>query len=142
MYESPFLISYKKTTCKFCDCEIVSKHFARHLERNHISEPQVKEIFMLKPQGSKRKKMLALIRNEGNMDSAIRGQIKPKKWKKGEEVNESDYAICKFCKGYFKKFSLCRHIKNCFAKPATNECSNNKPLIESLVFFILSNEVW
>nr|CAI5862069.1 unnamed protein product [Callosobruchus analis] len=37
---SSFLMinKYKKSICKFCEDKVVSKHFARHLERNHSNE--------------------------------------------------------------------------------------------------------
>lgn len=71
------------------------------------------------------------------MDSAIRGQIKPKKWQKGVEVSETDYAICMHCKAYYKRLSLSRHIKNCFAMKVNENAANTnleRPLIQSMVY--------
>ena len=117
MYISPFLMEnkYKKTTCKFCDSEIVSKHFARHLERHHNSEKEVREILRLNKNSKARKNLIALIRNNGNLDPALQGQINPKRRKFGVEIIEDDYAICIYCNGYFKRLCLSRHVKTCFA---------------------------
>lgn len=78
--------------------------------------------------------MISLLRNEGNIESGLRGEIKPKKWQKNLPVVEMEYAVCKFCKGCYKRYSLCRHIKKCFANKNTHNAGNNKPLIESLVY--------
>lgn len=137
VFQSPFLTKnkYKKTTCKFCDSEIISKHFARHLERNHSKENEVKEIFSFEAKSGERKRLLQLLRNAGNLDPAIRGHIIPKKRQIFHEAKETDYAICVYCKGYYKRLCLSRHMKKCFAKDSTSESNNAKrPLAESLVY--------
>lgn len=139
VYESKLLLEnkYKKTTCKFCEFDIISKHFARHLQRKHADEREVIEIFATNVKSTERKKLLSLLRNEGNLDSAIRGQIKPKKWLKGAEISEHDYAICIHCKAYYKRLSLSRHIKKCFAKKVNESVSKANvqgSLIQSVVY--------
>lgn len=123
---------YKKTTCKFCEDDIVSRHFARHLKRRHPDERAVKLIFSSKPQSSERRKLLCVLRNEGNLEPALHGHIKPKKLIKGKEAHESEYTICIHCKGYYKRLSLSRHVKKCFAKKNVVECG--RPLINSLLY--------
>lgn len=71
------------------------------------------------------------------MDSAIRGQIKPKKWQKGAEISETNYAICIHCKAYYKRLSLSRHIKKCFARKVDKSAQKTnveRPLIQSVVY--------
>lgn len=124
---------YKKTLCKYCENEIVSKHFARHLERKHTEERDVKELLSYQSGSIVRKRLLSIIRNDGNLDNAIRGKIIPKKRKIGEVVDEGNYSICVHCKGYYKRLSLSRHMKKCFAKKDDNPLQA-KPLVQSLIF--------
>nr|CAI5827060.1 unnamed protein product [Callosobruchus analis] len=81
IYKSPHLTEkmYKKTTCKFCESLVVSRHFSRHLERHHSDEREVKELSEYKPGSRIRKHLLELLRNEGNLENVIRGKIIPKK---------------------------------------------------------------
>ncbi|KAK4885603.1 hypothetical protein RN001_001874 [Aquatica leii] len=137
IFKSSFLIKnkYKKTVCKFCDDEVISKHFARHLERKHTEEKEVKEILSFEVKSKERKKLLLLLRNAGNLELAIRGHIIPKKRLSIQEVQENDYAICIYCKGYYKRLCLSRHMKKCFAKTSESNTGNYKrPLAESLVY--------
>lgn len=76
-----------------------------------------------------------LIRNEGNLDDAIRGKIVPKKRIPNKDINEADYVICIYCKGFYKRLSLSRHMKTCFAKNHDcNDIRHVRPLAESLTF--------
>lgn len=135
IYESPYLRAnkYKKTVCKFCECLIVSRHFSRHLERRHNEEREVRELLVLKPGSNEKKERLSLLRNDGNMDDGLRGKIIPKKRNLLEDPNDGNYVICKHCKGFYKRLTLSRHVKKCFAKP-TDSRSTGHPLAESLVF--------
>lgn len=131
----PFLNhnKYKKTVCKFCENEIVSKHFARHLERHHCKEREVQEIFSFAARSKERKHLLQILRNQGNLEGAINGKIIPKK-RSSAEALQNEYAICIYCKGYYKRLSLSRHMRNCFAGDSNKEHSTNtRPLSESLV---------
>ncbi|CAH0556796.1 unnamed protein product, partial [Brassicogethes aeneus] len=135
LYDSPLLIKnkYKKTICKFCEQEVISRHFSRHLERKHRDELEVKELMNKKPNSKEKKDMLLLLRHQGCLDDGLRGKIIPKKYKPGEEVNESDFALCKYCKGFFKRLFLSRHVKKCFAKPSGSS-DGTKPLTESYIY--------
>lgn len=135
VYKSPYLIKnkYKKTICKFCENEIVSKHFSRHLERKHKEERQVRELLSLKPNSKEKKDLISIIRNDGNLDNGIRGKIIPKKRVLGETIDDNNYAICKFCKGFYKRLSLSRHVKKCFAKPIDSD-NSKRALSDSLIY--------
>ena len=121
--------------CKFCESEITSKHFARHLERQHGNERQVKELLALKPGSKEKKHYLMLLRNVENLDDAIRGKIVPKKREFTKDATEKNYVICIHCKGFYKRLSLSRHVKKCFAKKQdSHDISHKRPLAESLAF--------
>lgn len=93
----------------------------------------MKELLRQESGSKEKKQLLLLIRNEGNLDDALRGNIIPKKQKFNEKVNEKDYAICKYCKGFYKNLCLSRHVKKCFGKP-TDCQTKDRPLSESLVY--------
>ena len=144
MYESRFLIQnkYKKTFCKFCEYQIVSKHFVRHLENKHGREKEVIQLNAL-PKNSKdadvvqrRKNLITILRNDGNLESASRGQIIPKRLPKGDiEVTADSHFICVSCKSYFKKGYLYRHRKKCFANNENHDNVQRKQhIIESLIY--------
>nr|CAI5862353.1 unnamed protein product [Callosobruchus analis] len=113
IYESPLLVAnkYKKSICKYCDQEVISRHFSRHLERKHKDELEVKELMDKEPNSKEKKQLLLLIRNQGCLEDGLRGKIIPKKYKPGEEISERDFALCKYCKGFFKRLYLSRHVK-------------------------------
>lgn len=93
----------------------------------------MKELSKFQSGSVERKRLLSLIRNDGNLDNAIRGKIIPKKRKIGDVINDKNYAICVHCKGFYKRLSLSRHMKKCFAKKDDNP-THGKPLVESLIF--------
>nr|CAI5864195.1 unnamed protein product [Callosobruchus analis] len=135
IYESPLLVAnkYKKSICKYCDQEVISRHFSRHLERKHKDELEVKELMDKEPNSKEKKQLLLLIRNQGCLEDGLRGEIIPKKYKPGEEISERDFALCKSCKGFFKRLYLSRHVKNCFAKPCESEDVSH-PLTQSYIY--------
>ncbi|XP_068901358.1 uncharacterized protein [Tenebrio molitor] len=128
-----FETGYKKTFCTFCDSEIDSKHFARHLERNHKEKKEVVALSKLKKNDPERKKLLTLIRNNGNLEAGIRGHIIPKRRIRGQEADEDTYIICSHCKSYIKKIYLCRHEKRCFANTKT-DCGRSHAVIDSFIY--------
>nr|CAI5865269.1 unnamed protein product [Callosobruchus analis] len=116
---SSFLMinKYKKSICKFCEDKVVSKHFARHLERNHSNERE------------------RYLRNEGQLQSGVHGEIIPKKClRSDDEICPDEYAICVYCKGFYKRLHLSRHMKTCFARPGQTTTKKLRPLSESIVF--------
>nr|CAI5833208.1 unnamed protein product [Callosobruchus analis]CAI5835642.1 unnamed protein product [Callosobruchus analis]CAI5837341.1 unnamed protein product [Callosobruchus analis]CAI5841072.1 unnamed protein product [Callosobruchus analis]CAI5842310.1 unnamed protein product [Callosobruchus analis] len=134
---SSFLMinKYKKSICKFCEDKVVSKHFARHLERNHSNEREVREIFSCKSGSIERKRLLAILRNEGQLQSGVHGEIIPKKClRSDDEICPDEYAICVYCKGFYKRLHLSRHMKTCFARPGQTTTKKLRPLSESIVF--------
>ncbi|KAK4884810.1 hypothetical protein RN001_001081 [Aquatica leii] len=124
---------HKKTFCTFCDSEIDSKHFARHLERNHKNKKEIIELSKLKKSDPERKKLLSLIRNEGNLEAGVRGHIIPKRRVLGQEADEDTYIVCTYCKSYLKKKYLCRHVKRCFANTETDS-GRSHAVIDSFIY--------
>lgn len=53
-----------------------------------MEQTEVREIFNHKPQSMERKKLLWLLRNNGNMEAAVRGQIIPKKLQRENDILE------------------------------------------------------
>lgn len=137
MYDSPFLIKnkYKITICKFCETEIISKHFARHLRNNHARETAVIEIIQ-EEDLQKRKQLIALLRNDGNMDSAINGRILPKRKIKHEEASAETHSFCPDCKTQLKLSYLSRHRKTCFAKKPNDDAdvARKQEVMNSFIF--------
>lgn len=76
--------------------------------------------------------MLALMRNEGNLSEAELSEIIPKRCQKNEKPTSGNYAVCVHCKGLFKRHSLYRQVKKCFAVKCHEQKQN--ALADSLIF--------
>lgn len=98
-----------------------------------MEERQVKELLSFQTGSVERKQLLSIIRNDGNLENALRGKIIPKKRQTGDVINENNYAICVHCKAFYKRLSLSRHTNKCVAKK-DDESIHGKPLVESLIF--------
>lgn len=131
MYESPLLIEhkYKKTHCKFCLHEIVSQHFVRHLENKHRNEKEVIELSLYPKKDTRRKHLVTLLRNNGNLGAALQGAIIPKRLIKNDKISQNTHIICPTCKSYFKKGYLFRHTKTCFAKNKKQNISEKQSAV-------------
>lgn len=99
----------RKHTCPFCD--LPCGNFSRHLERNHDEEVSVQEFMCLQKNSKKRKKLIDKIRREGDFCSSSIVPVMQ------QERDINDFIVCKFCKGYYSKKSLRRHVKHCFFNP-------------------------
>lgn len=124
---------YKKTIYKFCEEEIVSPHFARHLQRRHPQEHGVKEIFSANITAVEKRRLISLIRHKGNLESALRGQLIPRKRSLKLPEQPSDFLICAHCKGFYKRKSL---ILN---KLELKSETLNKMLADELTEAVLEN---
>lgn len=95
-------------------------NFARHLKRSHSKEREVNSIFS-DPNKTKKevRQLITLIRNQGNLDSALLGFVIPKK--KTKDAADVDHEICRYCNGFYHKKSLTRHLQSCFAKPQNEQ---------------------
>lgn len=110
----------------------MSKHFARHLQRNHAKAREVRDLQKYKPQSTERKRLLALLRNDGNLNEAAHGVVIPKRQQDRCKPSISDYSICVHCKAYFKRKTLCRHVKRCFA--IQEPTKKGRALTESAIY--------
>ncbi|KAJ8953434.1 hypothetical protein NQ318_023553 [Aromia moschata] len=70
-------ITKKMIKCKYCDEDIISKNFLRHLKTWHSQETDVINILSFPKKSKQRKEALAVFRNETNFDLYIRGEICP-----------------------------------------------------------------
>jgi hypothetical protein len=53
----------KLVRCKFCNSDIATKNFMRHLKRHHSDEDEVRKIFRLPKNSKERRQAFALLRN-------------------------------------------------------------------------------
>lgn len=95
-----------------------SLNFARYLKQKHGDEREIRTIFAV---SNKSKQIICqeitLLRNQGNLEGALTDHIVPKKRKTNEELPITELEIWKCCNGFYRKRSLSRHVKKCFAKP-------------------------
>lgn len=89
--------------------------FSRHVIRHHRNELEVQEILALEVKNKKRKILFNKLRNKGNfIKSTCEGTIVPvRKAVMNVEPSTSNYLPCKFCKGFYCKKFLSRHVKHC-----------------------------
>lgn len=96
--------------CFYCYQSVTN--FSRHLERSHSDELQVQEILCLNKNSIKRKKLIDKLRREGDFTSAkIIPVLNP------PDRNAIDHIVCKFCRGYYSRKCLRRHVKKCYFNP-------------------------
>lgn len=118
----------------YCENDVDSKHFSRHLQRKHKDEREVQEFLQIPKNHPMRKNCITLIRSAGNLEFGLKGYIIPKRRIQGEEADETSHALCSHCKGYFKKQYLHRHVKRyCVARTENSEGRANA-IMESMVF--------
>lgn len=101
----------KNVRCKFCDQDVTSKNFVRHLLRHHNHEKEVKDALKYPVKSKERKDALTMIRNNSNFDLFIAGTIRPKR--QVSQDNENRFYPCIYCKAIYKKTFLHRHSKTC-----------------------------
>ncbi|XP_072396297.1 uncharacterized protein [Diabrotica undecimpunctata] len=105
----------KKDYCFFCDTEVLK--FSRHITRHHEAEIEVQEILSYSVGSKKRKILFNKLRNKGNfLKSCTNDRVVPvRKPLLGElePATISSYLPCKFCKGFYKRKFLYRHVKKC-----------------------------
>lgn len=128
----------KKTFCEFCKTDVTN--FERHLQRNHQDRKEVREMMQYPLKSVKRKQCLELMRNAGNFEEYLKGNIRPK-YQKRDNSNDI-YIPCAFCKGMFKKSFLHRHYKHCAGAHISNDLTRIRHLSasQSLVASALSKD--
>lgn len=102
--------------CKYCNTDIISKNFARHLKRKHKTEPEVHKILEYPKSSKLRKEAFSMLRNNTNFDLYIQGSFHPKRKTKRQDEPNVIYYPCVHCKGVFRKRYLKRHVKICSAR--------------------------
>lgn len=91
------------------------------------------ELSKTKPKSRERRTLLMFMRSMGNMESADREHLIPKRRKIGEEADPEEYLICPDCKNFFKKTVLHRHRKRCLAQKKSADIRSSA-IMNSLVF--------
>lgn len=114
----------KQVRCKYCDDDIDTKNFNRHLQRKHSTEAEVKTIMQYPKNSKERKQALSFLRNRTNFELYINGTIRPNR-ELSKSVNKTvediQYYPCAYCKGLFVKSYLRRHAKKCVAHKISNQ---------------------
>lgn len=112
----------------------MSRNFSRHLQRNHGEDNEVKAIFGDKTiTTEQRRNLIALVRNQGQLDPALNGLVLPKKrdLQQTTPVTKEECRMCQYCFAWFRKNSFGRHLQGCFAKPHPAKPSVTENLIYS-----------
>lgn len=111
--------------CKFCNKDILSKNFTRHLERHRGSESEVKSIFQFPTKSKERRELLSLLRHSANFELYLKGTVRPSRTVHDvSNYEETDYSPCAYCKKIVLTGYLKRHAKLCLQKAAhTDETS-------------------
>lgn len=91
--------------------------FSRHVIRHHEYEIRVQEILSLPVRNKKRKHLFSKLRNEGNfLKSISQEEVVPvRKLPSGTSdiATKMSYLPCKYCKGFYKRRALYRHMSKC-----------------------------
>jgi hypothetical protein len=89
----------------------------------------VKELLSYPIGSEKKKNLISLIRNDGNLENGLNGNVIPKRRQGNWE--EKKFYICQFCKGWYQQLNLSRHQRKCIFKP--NGCTETR-LIDSMIY--------
>jgi len=118
MYVDKSHIKYKQNYCIFC--MKLQSQLARHLETVHCNEPEVKKFTVLPKRNLERKKIIEIIRKNGNFKYNTNAEVN-----KGELIvcrrpniksnkTARDFTACMKCKGFFNKSTIRHHARECF----------------------------
>ena len=115
----------KKNCCLFCGT--FQAKLTRHVERKHKSEDEVQKMLRYPKRSKKRKMESERLRHLGNfynnakvLASGEGDFLVAKRPVKGMNMKVSQFVPCAYCKGYYMKAEIWRHINDCNFKD-TNE---------------------
>ncbi|XP_067208798.1 uncharacterized protein [Linepithema humile] len=119
--------SPKKNYCIFCSK--LQTQLARHLEKVHRNELDVKRFTALPKNNTERKKIIEILRKNGNFkfntnSTLNNGQLIVSR-RPNEKYNKlaRDFIACSKCKGFFAKSTIRHHSRTCFGKDfRKNKC--------------------
>lgn len=123
--------------CPFCFINVT--HFARHLQRKHLDEDQVKKILNMEKNSKDRKLAIQALRKKGSfVKTTETHKLKPmRKPNYSQDIDEKEYYPCPYCLGYYKRTYLWRHKKVCKAVINTdNKGRKIQHLTESQTFLV------
>jgi hypothetical protein len=83
------------------------------------------------PPGREKNRLLALIRNAGNMEAGLHGVVKAARRAKGQEVTVKTHSLCPHCKAYIKRSNMWKHRIECYAKKTDDK---GNALMNSLIY--------
>lgn len=109
--------------CRFCESDVFSKNFLRHLERRHGNEKEVKSVLQFPKRSKERRQALSLLRNDTNFDLYIGGTLRPNRSVPQDMARNGKYYPCAYCKGLFLRSYLKRHSKSCKSQETDTICN-------------------
>ncbi|XP_067217009.1 uncharacterized protein [Linepithema humile] len=117
----------KQNYCYFCSK--LQTQLPRHLEIVHRNEPEVKKFAMLSKGNPERRKIIDIIRKNGNFKFNTNSEVNNGKLivcrRPNEKYNKSatDFIACGKCKGFFTKQTIRHHSRKCLKKDfSKNKC--------------------
>ncbi|XP_074031301.1 uncharacterized protein isoform X2 [Leptinotarsa decemlineata] len=116
-------VKKKKTFCKYCLSQVTN--FERHLERNHNDCKEVIEMLSFPKKHAERKKIIGLIRNAGNFNEYLKGNLRPKY---SNPTENRKYYPCSRCKALLTRNYLTRHKQKCVLKDINSSRSGENQL--------------
>ncbi|KAJ8971508.1 hypothetical protein NQ314_000670 [Rhamnusium bicolor] len=96
--------------CTFCEEDISSRNFVRHLTRRHSNVKEIRNMLSFPIKSKERQNALAHLRNNSNFNLYLKGTVRPKNQ---SNDNNGEYYPCIYCKAIYSKQFLSRHTRNC-----------------------------
>lgn len=107
----------KRDFCLYCFENVTN--FSRHLIRKHCSEMAIQQLLKMKSGSIERKNFINMLRKKGNFLSPAQKEIKMVK-RPNRTVSAENVVACIYCKGYYMKQYLNRHLKTCSQRASTS----------------------
>lgn len=120
MYVDKSDLKPKKNCCVFY--MKLQSQIARHLETVHRDEPKVRKFAVLSKNNEERKKIIDILRKEGNFKYNTYANINSGKLIVSRRLHATstktarDFTVCSKCKGFFAKSTIRYHSRYCLKK--------------------------
>lgn len=107
----------KRDFCLYCFENVTN--FSRHIIRKHSSETAIQQLLNMKSGSIERKNFINMLRKKGNFLSPAQKEIKMVK-RPSKKISAENVVACVYCKGYYMKRYLNRHLQTCGQRPSTS----------------------
>ncbi|KAJ8944578.1 hypothetical protein NQ314_009449 [Rhamnusium bicolor] len=98
--------STKKKRCKFCNHDLISKNFVRHIETFHSDENEVKKFLILPKKSKERREAFTLLGHDTNFELFLTGEIRPCRKPDELESKFNCFTHAYIVKDYLKRSTL------------------------------------